>query len=807
MIANWWKIYWQTVRKNWINYTIGTISLGVALSFFFLAFIYFVEENSYDSTIEDVEKIFVVERIILEDMSWMKAPYGLGLNLKEKVSGIDDYLYVDDYYGKGNLEVDGVKKAYKKLVKSQKNYFDFFSVNFLQGDPKDIFQQQNNIAIRQDYAENLFGNSNPMGKELIIEENLYIISAVFENSADKTSFNPELVISSLDAIEKEEFENWGSYYSSLWIKIKDKQEYKEIQKQLNSIAKERIMFAFSKENAWTPEEAEKELGLDGEVFKIHPLENQRMIAQTKLNATPEGAAIAKRVYTFFGLSTTILVLACFNFINISLTQTLHRAKLIGVLKVIGSSKALIKQIFFETIITLMVCFLFASALMEIISGYLRVFFKASLNISLLDNILLYVCLFVILLLLFSVFVLSFVFKMEIAQVIRGDFQSTKTGGFIKNSILVVQYTIASFFIISMFFIALQTTYVQNKDRGYNFENVISAPLILRNNIDMDADRFSLIEQAFLKIKGVEKVSLASIELGGGTGSSVGFSYNGKGLQGFNVVMDFGFLDLLQIPMSQGRQFQNEFASDKVSNILISEKIRELMGEPDPIGKTIDWNDEILTIVGVVKDFNALSLRNDYMPMVFFSLNTVPWISQEAINLYFKIDTSDFSTLVDELEATYNGLQLSEQPFDYTLISPTLGKDYYSSLQEKNLFLILNIVVVIMALSGLFGVCSSTISGQLKQIAIRKVLGADRFQLVLLLGKRYITFCFLGFLLAIIPSKLFVESYLADYHFRIELSFWPFLVCLLIIVSLTIIVSGALCLRATGYKTLHFIKYD
>ena len=807
MIANWWKIYWQTIRKNWINYTIGIISLGLALSGFFLAFIYFSEETSYDNTIEDVEKIFVVERIILEDMSWMKAPYGLGLNLKEKVSGIEDYLYVNDFYSKGNLEVDGVKKPYKKLVKSQKNYFDFFNVNFLQGDPKNIFQQENNIAIRQDYAKNLFGNSNPMGKELIIEEKLYVISAVFENSSDKISFDPELVIPSLDAIEKEEFENWGNYYASLWIKTKDKQEFKEIQQQLNSVAKERIVFAFSKENSWTPEEAEKELALVGESFKIHPLQGQRMVEQTKFNATPEGAAIAKKVYTFLGLSTTILVLACFNFINISLTQTLHRAKLIGVLKVIGGSKALVKQIFFETIITLIVCFLFASALMEITSAYLRVFLKASLNISLLDNSILYVGLFVILLLLFSGFVLSFVYKMEISQVIRGDFQSSKKGGFIKNSILVVQYTIASFFIISMFFITLQTNYVQSKDRGYNFENVLSVPLVLKNNIHMDVDRFSLIKQAFSKIKGVQKVSLASIELGTGTGSSVGFSYKGKGLQGFNVAMDFSFLELLQIPMSQGRSFQNEFASDKVSNILISEKTRELMGEPNPIGKTIQWNDETLTIVGVVKDFNALSLRMDYMPLVFFSLNTVPWLSQEAINLYFKIDTSDFSSLVDELEATFYGLQLSDQPFEYTLINPTLGQDYYSSLQERNLFLILNMVVVIMALSGLFGVCSSTISGQLKQIAIRKVLGANRLQLVLLLGKRYVAFCFLGFLLAIIPSKLFVESYLADYHFRIHVSFWPFLVCLFIIVCLTIIVSGALCFRATGYKTLHFIKYD
>ncbi|MHC5201971.1 ABC transporter permease [Myroides sp. LJL119] len=808
MVIYWLKLYVGQLKKNWQYFVLSILALSIGVASFILALGYYQEENSYDKANPFSKEIFLLERKISGESSWMMAPYGIGMKLKDLSSEVEDYLYMNGNYSKGTLEVEGKKVGFEKLIHSQSNFFEFFPVEFLQGSKDQALSNTNSIAISQRYANYLFDKQPPLGKSLKIGDKIYVVSAVFSNYINKASVMPDMVTNDLDLQEKENLNYWGNYFAVLYLKLKDQHSVASVQKAISQIIIDNQVAPYAKEEGQTIEQTMEDFDINSDSFALHTLEDQRMIKPVYLNGTPQGAANKDRVYMFLGLSTTILVLACFNFVNILIPQTIARFKQTGVLKVVGSSKIqLVVQIYFEIAISLILSFIFALVFIELSIKHVRVFFQATLEFNFWQALFYQIIIFIILSLVLVIPPAILVCKAKILEILKGNFKNSKKGDLINNVILVFQFLVASFFIVTVLVVSKQVTFIRNMDLGFRGDKVITVPLPF-NTEDLDyVKTYNLLKQEFSKIKGVTGVSVSTIALGQGYSTSTGFNYRGNNIQGRNVAMDYDFLELHQIGISKGRALQSHLASDSINHVLVNLKTLELMQELDPIGKQIEWNGLSFTIVGVVNNFNLHSLKRDYVPMIFFSLYTVPWISDNMSEISIKLREDNLEQTLKEIQDVYKEVGLFEGTFSYEFLDKRFQKSFQGSIQERNVFHTLNGIVIFIAFFGLFSVAYSNMHAKLKQIAIRKVLGASQKGLVWMLCKRYILFCLLGFTLSIIPSYLFLEAYLSNYHFRINISYLPYCISLFSLLVISLLITSYLALKVTGNKVFEYLKFE
>jgi putative ABC transport system permease protein len=317
----------------------------------------------------------------------------------------------------------------------------------------------------------------------------------------------------------------------------------------------------------------------------------------------------------------------------------------------------------------------------------------------------------------------------------------------------------------------------------------------------------MIKDQVSKIKGVEQVSTGAFDFGNGSGSSSSFDYNGITVQGQNMGIDFGMLEMMKIGLKEGRYLTEKLASDTINTMLINETSMKLMKEKNPLGKEVEWNGNKLKIVGVVKDFNLYSPQAEVPPMVFFHFKTIDWMLQNASRIHVKVDGKNMEQTIADIEKFWTKNVDSEYPFEYDFVDKAYARTYEAYVKQRNLFSLLNVIVILIAIFGLFALASYSIQRRMKEIAIRKTLGAETNVLLKELSKQYVFFCIIGFLIAVFPVYYLLGKWLENFASRIEISFVPFVVGFVVLLILTLIVVLSRAYQATRMDVLKYLKYE
>jgi len=232
-----------------------------------------------------------------------------------------------------------------------------------------------------------------------------------------------------------------------------------------------------------------------------------------------------------------------------------------------------------------------------------------------------------------------------------------------------------------------------------------------------------------------------------------------------------------------------------------------MNEKNPIGKIVTWNERKLKIIGVVKDFNLWGPKAEIPPMVFFHLKTIDWMNLNVNHIFVKVKPNEVETTICNLEKFWKKNIDADYPFHYDFVDKAYARNYKAYIKQRNLFSLLNVIVILIALFGLFALASYSIQNRMKEIAIRKTLGAETHTLLKELSKQYILFCVIGFLIAIFPAYYLLSKWLEDFVFRIEISLAPFLIGFVALLSLTLIVVLSRTYQATKVDVLKYLKYE
>ncbi|PZX93272.1 ABC transporter permease [Flavobacterium aquariorum] len=805
MLLNYIKIFIYHLKQNKLFSFLNVSGLAIGIAGLIFALLYWNDEQSYNDWNPEKEKVYQV----LVQLTDMPVFSDCSLFLKpvlDKDSNVETVLYADSWYQKDKIIYNGKKELVDKIINVQHNFFSFFPFKIINGDAISAIKDDSSIAISDVIAKRVFGNENPIGKQIKCLDQMFIVRAVYHIPGN-SSIAPNAIMNKMEKLVTSGMT--APFVFKLLLKIKDPSKIEHTRKSLENIYNGDFIKRIAKQEGFTPEEMAKKIGHFTVVME--PLSKARLHSIT--DGYPEGRGNYQFLLIMAGLSVLILILSIVNYINLATANAIKRAKEVGVRKIVGASRGnIITQFIFETILISSLSILLALVIVELTLPYYNDFLGKNLMIIGSQFYLQLILIFVITVLVAGVFPSIYVSNFEVLKVLKGDFGRSKSGVWLRNGMLIFQFAIATFFIVGSHIVYQQVSYLTNKDLGYKGDQVIDVSLHFPSS-DYKAEnigkniynKYSTIRQELAKINGVEQISTGLVCFDGSDNSLGGVLYKDELFKERTMAVDYGMLEMIKIKVINGRGLEQKYSSDTISSVLINETAQKLMNMEEPIGQEIIIKQRKLKIIGVIKDFNLLSPEAEVPPMCFYHLKTVD-IAQNIDRVYIKLKSGDVKNTITDIEKLWATID-TEYPFKYDFVDKQYARTYESYVKQKNLFSLLNVVVIGIALFGLFALASYSIQRRMKEIAIRKTLGAETNLLLKELSKQYILYCIIGFLVALLPVYYLLDKWLENFAFRIDITLFPFVFGFLILLVLTLIIVLSRAYQATKTDVLKYLKYE
>jgi len=806
MLKNWFKIFLYNSKKNKLFFLLTIFGLATGLTGVILALSYWKNESAYNQWVPNKENI---AEVIVEfnDNTWQWQVAPLGYHAKERSEIIEDYMYFVPWYSSNPVSYQGKNIFLKRIIDVQSNFFDFIPFDIVAGSKDDFKNIVNAIAIEEKQVFEIFKDEDPIGKTLKTPEGeTYVVTTIFKtNSA--TSFQPNVIIKDLDKRIKTlvERDDWGSFSFGLLLKINDKNNFENVSKQLFDTFYNHEIKKEAKEKGVSPEEILKDYA--NLRFQLVSLDETRLNKTNLPTAIAEGKGNTTLLFINVGLSLLILIISIFNYINLSTAYAIKRAKEIGVRKALGASKTnIVSQQIFETFIISLIALIIALAMVEILLPYYNELLNKKIEINFIQFLPHFVATMLLVVLLAGVFPALYIANFDILKVLKGNFSRSKSGVWLRNGMIIVQFCIATFFIISGIIITEQVNYASTKDLGFRADQLISIGWDTQLG-NTKYDTYLRIKQDLLKIPGVSDVSTSVFTPGRGSSSSSNYKFNEINVQAENMSIDFEYLKLLDIKIIEGRALNEKLASDSTKVVLLNKTAVQAFGDPQILGKDIIAFGEKVKVVGIVDDFHLHGLDTKIPSMVFSHIKFKDWTRSNISTITVKIEADKMEKAISQIETYWKKNVDEVRPFNYDFLDRIFAKTYKNYINQRNLFAILNIVVISIALLGLFAIASYSIERRYKEIAIKKVLGVETKQMIFNLSSQYFILLFIGYVLAIFPSYYLMNRWLSNFSYRIDIPVIAFVVAFFLMFILTAIIVIYKAFNATRMNVLTYLKYE
>jgi putative ABC transport system permease protein len=807
MLKNWIKIFIYHLKHNKLFSFLNVLGLSIGIAGVIFAILYWNNEHAYNQWNPEKENVYQVLNKGTAGEIWPNNSAPFGETCKATIPEIEAICFFSNWYSSSLIKYRNQKVIAEKIVVSDNGFFDMFPFPIVKGAKTDILKAKNTVAISEETAKLFFKNEDPIGKSIDFGNELYSIRSVYK-IIKPSGIQPDYVFSGI--VKERDKEQWGNYNSGLMIKVKKGVSADVVLKKMQNVYFVNLTVKNAKESGQTVAEYLKEN--DETIVILDQLKTARLYGtKSSYSNFPEGRGSLELLYIMVGLSVLILILSLVNYINLATASAIKRAKEVGVRKIVGADKSqIITQFVFETAIMVVLAISFALAIVELSLPFYNDFLNKSLTLNGSEFYLQVLFVFGLVIVLAGIFPAIYIANFETLKVLKGNFSRSKSGIWIRNSMLILQFGIAAFFIIGALIVNAQVNYMMNKDLGFSGNQVLRINFNPANE-DKKLETYYTAKKELLKISGVQQVATFEGSFGNGTNSTSGFTHNGVFVQAHNVNMDFGFLDMMKIKLVKGRDLSPKYASDTISNWLINESCAKVLNLKNPINTVITsgWGNEKgvlkFKIVGVVKDFHITGFQNKIPPMIFTNIKTLKW--EGFYHVYAKVNPDNLTEVLSKMETYWKKNINQDYPFKYEFVDKEFAKSYEEKVKQKNLFFILNFIVITIAIFGLFALASYSMERRFREIAIRKTLGAETTILLKDLSKQYVNFCLIGFLIGIVPAYLLLQKWLENFAFRIDIAVLPFVIAFVTLLFLTLVIVLAKAYQVTKIDVLKYLKYE
>lgn len=760
MLRNYLKIAFRNLVKNFGFSAINISGLAIGLASCFLIALYIQFEIGYESFHENKEDIYrYIPRSESQDgnlrmQTW--TPPGFAPAMADHFAEIEKFSRFSTLDDEPLMKVKDMVLSPETLALADIDFFSIFSFNLLRGEPSQVLVNPFSVVISEDIAETFFDGEDPVGKTINYDNSYELtITGVFETLPNNSHLQFSYLIpfeTVGDVIERQfgfpkerfltDLESWN--YSS----------YFQLSKNVNPVVLEKSIdeyFTTLRKNKFNPE-----LMSDW----LQPLNEIHFSTGIKGD---EANGNKNNIYIFSAIAFFILIIACFNFMNLSTAKAMNRSKEVGVRKVMGAQKSqLVYQFLGETILLTIISLVLAIILLELIVPIFNSVMGLSLTPAYLNNPLFVLVLLGIGLLTgviaggYPAFYLS---SFEAARVLKDTAGKSGKSG-LRQVLTVLQFAIAAFLIIGTFVIYEQTSFLKNKPLGFNKDRIIflSPPLTV-------ADQMSVFENSLRSNSAIEGVTRSN-SVPGYAGSHWTYSIPevDKSMNINTMIVDFDFIDTYNIEVLEGRGISSEYASDSSDSYIINETAARQMMLANPIGMSIQALDghEVGEIVGVVKDFHYKPLQQAIEPLV------MRYDMKNAFTWSIKFNDNNLQQNLTLVEEEWKKIA-PDYPFSYSFLDDSLEKLYQSEQNTGWLISVFSVLAVFIACLGLLGLTSFLTEQRKKEIGVRKVLGASVSGIVTLLGKDFVKLVGIAFFVSVPLAWWAMNTWLEDFAYKIEIN--------------------------------------
>jgi putative ABC transport system permease protein len=795
MLRNYLKVAWRNLVKNKTFSIINILGLAIGLCCFLLIALWVMDELSFDKFNKKADRIYRINSDIVFGGAALKVPTTsdmMGQVLKKDYPQVEQYTRL---YAQGGLLVkkDGQYISEENLVWADSTLFEVFTLPALSGNVNTALNEPNTVIITETVARKYFNTTDVIGKVLETNDEggtTYKITAVIRDIPKNSHFNFNMIFS-MDNVRY----GWGQYTSHnfyTYLLLRKGTDPKAFEKNFRQYIQKYVVPEAARFMQISSIEEFEKSGNRLE-YSLIPLRKIHFQSDRNFDLSPPGNL--QYVYIFSAVAIFILLIACINFMNLTTARSANRAREVGIRKVLGTErKDLMTQFLTESTLMVVLSLIIALGIAAIV---LPLFNNVATKSMTIQSLFSPMILPLLIALPFAVGLVAgsypafYLSAFKPILVLKGALSGRKSGGF-RSTLVVFQFAISIILIIGTIIIYSQLNYIQSKNLGFNKDQIliINNAYTLRNNVDA-------FKTEMLKETGVVSGTLTGFlpinsSRNDNTLSSqpVLTAKTGLNLQTWRV--DHDYIPTMGMQLLKGRNFSPGHKTDS-NAVVLNETAVKLFGlGNDPVGKKIynrgnDGNLVAIDVIGVIKNFHFASLRENIGPLGLF-------LGRSTAMASFKVQAAKIPSVLRSAETKWKALAPG-MPFSYQFMDEGFSNMYRAEQRVGKIALIFSLLAIFIACLGLFGLATFIAEQRTKEIGIRKVLGASIQGIVQLLSKDFLKLVIIAFVIAVPVGWYFMNRWLQDFAYRVQISWWVFLIAGLAAMLIAVITVSFQAVRA------------
>ncbi|TLV01460.1 ABC transporter permease [Dyadobacter luticola] len=802
MLQSYLKIAIRSLRKNRLFSVINVAGLGLGIAAFMLIFEYVAFEKSINTFHKNLPSLYrMLESRPTGDVFVQMAP-AIAPLVKKEFSEVKAFCRVAESAANGIVSVENPQKkdallSFKedRMAYADGSFFTLFTFPLISGNAASALVQPNTIALSAASAKKYFGTKSALGKTMTVSnqfgKTLYTVTAVFEDMPENSDLELNMILSlqtlanpaNLNGNGWARLDGFDGSYVTNFFQLTEKSDYIALEKKVNTLKQQLDASDKSK-------------------FRLQPM--SAMHLGTSMDDLYPTSGSLSFVYLLSGIAVLILVIAWFNYINLSTAASLKRSREVGVRKVVGAGKfQLVSQFLGESFLLNLIGFGFAVALVLLIQKNYNDFTQKNFSLTALlaePSWIFAAALLVLGAFLSGSYVAFSVTSLPPVQILKGTPGKLGAGkdNWLRKVLVVTQFSMSVMLIVATLVLYKQLQFMQNKDLGFKAEQrlVINGPEL--GDPKLLETSSALLDDQVSALPYVKNISHTGIVPG------TYYSFNASGIvkqgekmdaskKGFAMgIVDDRYLSVFEIPLVAGRNFtvrEAELAWQKSKKLMINESAARQLGFESPqkaAGAIISWG-EPYEIVGVVKDYNHQGLQNVIDPIIFMP-------RRSGGRLVLQISAANMQKQIQELETLYKAAYPGN-PFEYYFVDQKYNEQYKTEQQYGQVFAMASMLAIFIACLGLFGLASYMTEQRTKEIGIRKVLGASVSGILALVSKDFLGLVLVSICIACPVAGYLMQNWLADFAYRTDLSWWMFAGAGGLVILIAVITVGSQSLKA------------
>ena len=768
MITSYLKQTWRSIIKNKTYSLLNIVGLSVGLSCFTLIALWVNDELSYDKFNVNYDRIVRLTGIEkretgISESAVSSAP--MAKALKDDYAEIENTVRFDMH--EELVMHNGQQILQPGILLTDPSIFDIFSYRLEKGDVHSALTEPYSIILTRSTAKKYFGDSDPMGKTLIIYMNdstgrgaSYTITGLMPDPPKNAHFTFSM-LASFKTIEVANpdvltVDGWGdaSYYT--YLLLKKGVDQKAFSDKISQFYKKYIGDRF-------------EIWRSIYFYKLQPLSDIHLHSDLKYELASTGNA--KQVYIFSTIAVFILLLAGINYTNLATARSVNRAKEVGVKKVVGAGKRqLLLQYLLESVLTAILAFICSLLLSILLQPFFHELTGKELSLFSFPMLLLFLTGATILLGLISGMYPAIILSgFKPIGMLKGSFKSSRKGILLRKTLVVSQFGITLILVTGIIIIYTQMSYIKHKDLGYDKDSLVF--LRVHGNTDVIAG-YKSFKTEVLSNSLVSGATISNTLLGSlGSGGSETVDLNGKSLQvnTSRLRVDADYLDVYGIRLVAGENFGIYAATDSIRPVILNENAVRNFGWKEAeaaIGKPFKMGDQQGKVIGVVRDFHFSTLQHLISPLAIYPSG------DRFSRITLKVNISKLPEVTAWLEKTWKK-NFPSALLDYSFSENVIGEQYQAEEKFSTVFLYFSILSLVIACLGLYGLISYTTSQKTKEIGIRKVLGANASGIAAMLSGSFLKLVLLACIIATPVALYVMNEWLQDFAYRTQITWWMF----------------------------------